>query len=128
MPDLPRSVVLDDGRTLLIGYGQYRRSTWRRYLDNVDELVERYQAGESLMALAIAWNASPSVVRRELVERGIDIRPAPSTPPRRSVEEVEELARRYRAGATYAALGKEQGVSRERIRQILRKHGVFGRS
>lgn len=123
MPDAPRAVAVVDGQTIFVTPTRLGRR-WRLHLDDVDELVERYQAGETLTALARAWNVSPSVVRRELVERGIAIRGAPKPPPKRSAEEVEELVRRHYAGATLTELAKEQGVTRQRIHHILRSHAV----
>lgn len=45
--------------------------------------------------------------------------PPPKGPPREVV-----MARRYRAGKTLQQIGDEFGLSRERVRQLLRQHGV----
>jgi uncharacterized protein (DUF433 family) len=105
----------------------------------IEELAERYQDGATLAEIAslytsLGYRVSPEEVRRRLIAVGIQIRlndrPADAAPRlgRRGTANVplsaEELAERYRAGASLDDLAILYRCSAPRIRRILARAGV----
>ena len=98
------------------------------------ELAGRYQAGASLEDLAIEYRCSPSKIRCLLFRAGVAIRPPgrkPAIPARRrdggtaaASLPVEDLAARYRAGATLIELAVLCACSSTTVRAILIAAGV----
>jgi hypothetical protein len=106
----------------------------------IEELAERYQAGATLDEMAalyrsLQYRVDPDKIRRRLVAVGIQIRSADrSTDPtrpglgRRGAANfplsTEELAERYRAGASLVDLAILCGCSSGKIHRILFEAGV----
>jgi len=98
------------------------------------ELAGRYQAGASLEDLAIEYRCSPSKIRCLLFRASVAIRPPgrkPATPVRRrdggtaaASLPVEDLAARYRAGATLIELAVLCACSSTTVRALLIAAGV----
>jgi uncharacterized protein (DUF433 family) len=101
----------------------------------VAELAERYRSGATIDDLAALYQSYPYRIRRTLVAAGVEIRPpGPSAggldrDPRgrglRTVSRsVEELAGRYRAGASLEDLAILCGCAANKVRRILIAAGV----
>jgi len=97
------------------------------------ELAGRYQAGASLEDLAIEYRCSPSKIRCLLFRAGVAIRSPghkPAIPARRdggtaaASLPVEDLAARYRAGATLIELAVLCACSSTTVRALLIAAGV----
>jgi len=101
----------------------------------VAELAERYRSGATIDDLAALYPSYPYRNRRILVAAGVEIRP-PGPPaggldrdprargPRTVSRSVEELAGRYRAGASLEDLAILCGCAANKVRRILTAAGV----
>jgi DNA-binding NarL/FixJ family response regulator len=115
-----------------------------------EEILERYKAGESLLPLGAAFQVAPTTIRHVLKTAGVELRRAgrprkdgqPSAPRATRAERQSDVAReqqakrqqrleqrtkrislvveRRKAGLSLEQIGRELGVSRERIRQLLK--------
>ncbi|XPP26038.1 MAG: helix-turn-helix domain-containing protein [Leucobacter sp.] len=87
--------------------------------DVVDEIVRRYEAGESARQLAQEHGVAPSALLRLMRERNMIVR-------KRVVEwaETKELAQLYEAGATMVELEEQFGLSHGAVHRALRRAGV----
>ncbi len=112
------------------------------------EIVARYQAGESLVPLGEVFSVAPTTIRQVLQDLRVSLRRAgrprkdgSQTPPReprepgtrtREIEaqrtkrreerdaKIARIVARRKAGLSLEQIGQEYGVSRERIRQLLK--------
>jgi hypothetical protein len=85
------------------------------------EIVQHYQAGESLRAIAGRLAKSHEFVRRVMIRLGIP--PRPPGLRRRTVHDAE-VARRYQAGETALAIAESLPISLITVRRILVRVGV----
>ena len=84
-------------------------------IDN-QEIIKRYEAGESCVAIGKAFNISDRTVLNRLREAGV---------PCGWVElDTDEIVNRYESGETTAEIGKALGVSPNTILNRLRDAGV----
>lgn len=60
------------------------------------------------------------VTKRKYVKSGLPRKPYPNS----KVKDANKLIDQYKQGRTLVSLGDEYGLTRERIRQILAKHGI----
>lgn len=121
LPELPRVVRLPMRRTLTA------KPSLRVSEQGQAELFRaEYEAGGTLTTIADAHGVALSKVRRLLAAAGTDIRSRgrPAQPVPGNHERSVAMARLYRGGKTLEEIGVEYGVTRERVRQILRKIGV----
>jgi hypothetical protein len=90
------------------------------------EAIEAYRAGATINEVARLCQGSCTAARQALVEAGVEIRRYTSHCARQvsDITRAEEFKRRYLSGETLRSIGKDYGVSGERVRQILRKFGV----
>jgi DNA-binding CsgD family transcriptional regulator len=93
------------------------------------EVAELYKSGLSMYDVAVNLGVVPGTVRRALDEAGVKLRPAKGNNGRvvpcinkKITSTVEELQKMYSSGMSLEEVAATQGVSRERIRQVLRKH------
>jgi DNA invertase Pin-like site-specific DNA recombinase len=103
-----------------------------------DEVVSRYQTGDSLAKLADAYGTSPNTIKRLLEQHHVERRPAHQkfsevSPHQRRQGVVESLPAskvisEYRDGASLAALAASYGVSVNSIRRLMDAHGEERRS
>ncbi|MEM9519649.1 MAG: hypothetical protein AAGA37_10050 [Actinomycetota bacterium] len=89
--------------------------------DEIELLIERYQAGESTRDLAADSPAHRHTIARALGDAGVELRHKRR---RLTDEVVRRAATDYRAGATLATLASTYGVGRETIRRELHNAGV----
>ena len=95
-----------------------------------EKIRPAYEAGCGLVEIAGAIGCSVSKTRKVLALVGCSIRPrgAPQTDAGVIDEgRAKEMARLYQSGLTLQAIGVKYGLTRERVRQILRKSGVPSR-
>ena len=102
-----------------------------------DEIVTRYQAGESLAKIARSYGTSDNTVKRILEQRGVQRRQAheaftkaPGRGPQGLAESLpaEQIISRYREGASLADLAKAYKVSVGTIRRVMDARGEERRS
>jgi len=85
----------------------------------IDEVVQRYESGESARSLAGRFEVAPSALLRLLRERNVVVR-------RRVVthEMEQELARDYESGMTVAAIETKHELSHNAVLRALHRAGV----
>lgn len=88
-------------------------------MTEIEDAIERYRAGEKIMAIAARLGAPRARLRREFLARGITSKRTPLTE-----EQVEGAAELYRGGRSLAAVGTELGVTGMTIRRYLAERGV----
>jgi len=103
--------------------GQTARAGWRA-VDRLTEpevtsLVEQYQDGATLVALAEGHKISRGAVRRLLQRDGIELRRRGLTP-----EQVDQAVDLYRRGWSLARIGEQLGVTANTVHTRLRERGV----
>lgn len=113
---------------------------------DLDHLISRYHAGESIRELAVAFAASPGAITRALARNGVPRRSAAEdtrlmlarqTPEARTARadaasrtklgqhiDGEQIAREYLAGDSLLALTTRYGVSGDALRRILTRAGI----
>ena len=97
----------------------------RKHKKKLDaEIVQHYQDGESLRAIAGRFVKSHEFVRNVLIRLGIPPRPARR---RRTIRDAE-VARRYLTGESCHAIGKSLSKSHTSIRDVLVRLGIPRRS
>jgi hypothetical protein len=93
----------------------------------VDEVVARYQAGESLLSIAIDFDALPESIRWRLRKRGVQLRSRSHATPRKLKGELERRAlASYAAndGETVAELAARYGVVQSTLQTHARRAGL----
>lgn len=85
----------------------------------VDELVEKYQAGSSVYQLAKLYGIHRITVGKHLRSRGID-----TMPPTLTQEQIREAAHLYTDGWSCKKIAKHFGVGAETVRERLHQSGV----
>lgn len=104
----------------------------KRYSLDVDDLVGRYEGGETLRSIADDHGCSIATIRRRLVKRGVPIR-GPGALDHGTVGtggnpvvriDVDDMVRRYKAGASVKKLADDLGVSRSAVSRRLKQRGV----
>jgi hypothetical protein len=92
---------------------------------STDDLVHRYQAGESCAPIAAATGLRLTTAHGRLKRAGIKLRPPgrPASPGTLGVTDVDLVAR-YRAGEICAAIAAATGLSRTTVGGRLRRAGV----
>lgn len=93
---------------------------------NMDNLVRRYKAGESLGNLSKEVGVSDKYLRKRLVDAGARIRPRKEAA-RLAVEkaiDMDAVIARYKAGESPTNIGESVGLSRQAVIARLRAAGV----
>lgn len=85
-------------------------------------LASKHRAGATCNALAERFFRTPDEVRKLLANLGIDTHRWGNPFKRR--DRVRKVVNELRSGKTLAAVGKEFGLTRERVRQIAKAGGV----
>lgn len=85
----------------------------------IDELVERYQAGSSVYQLAKRYGIHRITIGRHLHSRGID-----TTAPALTQEQVREAVQLYADGWSCKKIAKHFGVGAETVRERLHQARV----
>lgn len=98
---------------------QVHRLSARLGADQVDEIVRRYEAGESARSLASEHDVAPSALGRLLRERNVVVRKLVVTP-----ETAAAMARDYDAGMTMVELEKKYERSHGAVLRSLHRSGV----
>lgn len=111
------------GHTALYFSAVKRRTFESLAVDLQKKIAKEYQSGETMVVLSVRHQISVPSVRDMLVKAGVEIRKKGGTR-NQDPKRAEKMAKLYREGATLADIGKQFGLTRERVRQILRKHGV----
>lgn len=87
--------------------------------ETIDEVVHRYEAGQSARSLAQEFEIAPSALLRLLREQNIVVRQQVVSP------ELEQLmAQDYEAGLTVAELKDKYGISHGTVLRAMHRAGV----
>ena len=89
----------------------------------IDELVQKYQAGESMNALARHYELHRTTIASHLKNAGITARNVAI-----SEQQVDQAVELYESGLSLAAIGKKLGINDTTIHTHLRRRGVQMRS
>lgn len=84
-----------------------------------DEVCERYESGESTVALAEAFGVSNVTVSNILRRRGIEARKSKLT-----ASDQDQICQRYRAGENTVELAERYGVSSSAVARVLHRNRV----
>jgi DNA-binding CsgD family transcriptional regulator len=90
----------------------------------IDELVERYEAGESMAKLARELGLHRSTISSHLHERGIQLHEAPQM----SEAAIDKAVELYGSGLSLVAIGKRLGFNQATIHNQLKRREVVFRS
>ena len=98
---------------------QVHRLSARLSPETIDNIVRRYEAGNSARSLAAEFEIAPSALLRLLRERNVVVRQQVVT------HELEAaMARGYEAGITTAELEEKYGLSHGAVLRALHRSGV----
>lgn len=114
------------------GLGGGRHNHGGKVNARIDEIMERYLAGESTKALAADVGVTPNGIRFALKRRGVKIRSQAEEqrgrlrPDLRALtpEQVAEVAARYQMGASVTGIALRLGVGETTVRRALSDSGV----
>ena len=96
---------------------------WFRPSDaELARLVAAYEAGASLRELGQQTGRTWTVIRRVLLQAGVELRPMGAR--RLPVPQLRKMARDYEGGMTLLALEAKYGIKRDTITRNLREQGV----
>lgn len=103
-----------------------------RVSSRVEEIIRRYEAGETTASLAVDVGVGQEAIRRGLRARGVTLRPngdeqrGKPRKERRALtdEQTAELIDRYLTGETLVSLGKAFSINPNTVSQTLRREGV----
>jgi len=98
---------------------QIHRLSARLGGEQVDEIIRRYEAGESARSLAAEFGVAPSALIRLLRERNVVVRRQTITS-----DQEEMMARDYESGMTVAELKEKHGISHGAVLRALHRLGV----
>ena len=126
LPALPEGKIIKLPRPKRRRNPSGPRNPSRRTIEIGKKALAEYEAGARLVPLAQKYQVAPVTMRDGLVAAGASIRryttEGPSGP--RDIRRAEAFRDRYLAGDTLEEIAKDYGVTRERVRQILRKFNV----
>ena len=91
-----------------------RQRQTRLTAEQVSELVQLYQAGQSVRQLAERFSLHKTTVSKQLEDHGIVRR---ATPPSLTKQQVEQAVHRHRAGESCASIARSFGVHPETVRR-----------
>lgn len=86
---------------------------------DVDNLVRRYNAGESIRKISAAVGVSEKVVRKRLLESGTELREFFV-----SQETTGAILARYAAGETQGQIAESLGIHQATVSNLLARHGA----
>lgn len=98
---------------------QVHRLSARLGAERIEEIVRRYEAGESARTLAIESGVAPSALLRLLRERNVVVRKQVVTP-----DQEQLMAQGYEAGMTIAELREKHELSHGAVLRALHRSGV----
>lgn len=98
---------------------QIHRLSARLRAEQIEDVVRRYEAGESARTVAAESSVAPSSLLRLLRERNVVIRRQIVTP-----DQEELIARDYEAGLTIAEIETKHGLSHGAVLRALHRMGV----
>ena len=84
-----------------------------------EEVIRRYEAGETAQALAEEFKVSKTALLALLRQNNVVVRRRALTD-----DQIADLAQRYEAGKTIAALEAETGIPHASIQRALKRAGV----
>jgi hypothetical protein len=98
---------------------QIHRLSSRLSTEQIEDVVRRYEAGESARTLASEFGVAPSALLRLLRERNVVVRRQVITP-----DQEQLMARDYESGMTMAELEMKHGLSHGAVLRALHRVGV----
>jgi len=98
---------------------QIHRLSSRLSTEQIDDVVQRYEAGESARMLATESGVAPSALLRLLREKNVVVRQQIVTP-----DQEVAMTQDYEAGMTIAELKEKHGLSHGAVLRALHRVGV----
>jgi hypothetical protein len=98
---------------------QIHRLSARLSAEQIENVVLRYESGESARSLASDFDVATSALIRLLRERNVVVRRQTITP-----EQEQMMARDYESGMTVAELKDKHGISHGAVLRALHRLGV----
>lgn len=95
------------------------RLSARLSTEQIEDIVRRYEAGESARTLAADSGVAPSALLRLLRERNVVVRRQVVTP-----DQEQTMAQDYAAGMTMAEIEEERGLSHGAVLRALHRTGA----
>lgn len=89
-----------------------------------DEVVRRYTAGESTVAIAADHDCSAKLINSVLRRAGVDLRPQAHVGRTITLDDVADIRTAYTGGEALMTIAKRLGLKKGRVRQVLVDHGV----
>jgi uncharacterized protein (DUF433 family) len=102
-----------------------RGAKWRDL--PTEQIVGEYESGMTLQELGKWYGVSVKTIRSRLKEAGVQIRNRGmkvGSELKDNKDRDSRIKERYQRGLSMATVGEEFGISRERVRQILKKQKV----
>ncbi len=96
-----------------------------KHADKAKDIVAAYCAGSSALDVATRFGCDPALVRRMVVEAGEAMRPPSRASEKAPSPRIEQIMAMRAAGKTGEEIGEALGITRERVRQIVIKEGMF---
>lgn len=90
---------------------------------DVEAMTRSYRAGKTVDEIAKDLGFTPWRVRKIFKEHGVAKREDKLTAEQKQAR-LEGILAAYQAGKTLNAIGEEQGITRQRVQQILRRHKI----
>lgn len=94
-------------------------------VEEIDDLVARYQAGESMAQLAKDLNLHRSTISGRLRDRQVELH---QPGPQMTEQQIEEALELYASGDSCVRIGKQLGFHQATIYNQLKRRGVALRS
>lgn len=116
-------VTIPDGRTTHSG-GRNAKTTLDDNPQLRDQLIARYQAGESTVQLGRAFDCTAKQVNAILRRAGVTLRPQANVGKPISDTDRTDITTAYAAGEPAIAIARRYGVKKDRIRDILEAAGL----
>lgn len=102
---------------------QIHRLSARLGAEQIDDVMQRYQAGESARALATEFRTAPSALLRLLRDQNVVVRQQAVTP-----QQEQQMAQEYESGMTMAELETKHRLSHGAILRALHRSGAVMRA
>lgn len=95
---------------------------------NLDDLVRRYESGETVTDLMRVFGSDPRTIRKCLESRGVEFRVRGWRKPIAQPDWFPDAIRRYESGESLTVLGREHNVAPKTLKRMLDASGVHIRS
>ena len=92
--------------------------------DSPIEVINAYEGGKSLLALATELGTGQSTLRKWFIRNGVNVIRGRNARKRQQDGRIPRIMEMRKEGATLEQIGEEFGITRERVRQLVVKAGL----